>query len=73
MVSLFLLQYKAVGVSYMLDKSRLSIRFLPPYSGEGRKKTANNAKQNGSTVTDSVRLIYKLLYDTLLHSYTNNN
>jgi hypothetical protein len=41
MVSLFLLQYKAVGVSYMLDKSRLSIRFLPPYSGEGRKKTAN--------------------------------
>ena len=35
------------GVSYVLDKSRLSIRFLPPYSEERRQKASENAKRNG--------------------------
>ena len=35
------------GVSYVLDKSRLSIRLQPPYSEERRQKASNNAKQNG--------------------------
>ncbi|MBS5145009.1 MAG: molecular chaperone [Butyricicoccus pullicaecorum] len=35
------------GVSYVLDKSRLSIRFLPPYSEEHRKKASECARQNG--------------------------
>ena len=34
-------------VSYVLDKSRLSIRFLPPYSEERKKKASEYAKQNG--------------------------
>ena len=35
------------GVSYVLDKSRLSIRLQPPMSEEHRKKASENAKQNG--------------------------
>lgn len=35
------------GVSYVLDKSRLSIRFLPPYSEERRKKASECARRNG--------------------------
>lgn len=35
------------GVSYVLDKSRLSIRLQPPYSEERRKKASENAKRNG--------------------------
>ena len=35
------------GVSYMLDKSRLSVRFLPPYSEERRQKASENARKNG--------------------------
>lgn len=35
------------GVSYVLDKSQLSIRFLPPYSEERKKKASEYAKQNG--------------------------
>ena len=35
------------GVSYVLDKSRLSIRLQPPYSEERRQKASENAKQNG--------------------------
>ena len=39
--------YAQGGVSYVLDKSRLSIRLQPPYSEERRQKASNNAKQNG--------------------------
>lgn len=39
--------YVQGGVSYVLDKSRLSIRLQPPYSEERRRKASNNAKQNG--------------------------
>ena len=35
------------GVSYLLHKSRLSIRLQPPYSEERRKKASQYAKQNG--------------------------
>ena len=35
------------GVTYILDKSRLSIRLQPPYSEERRRKTSEYAKQNG--------------------------
>ena len=35
------------GGSYVLDKSRLSIRLQPPMSEERRKKASENAKQNG--------------------------
>ena len=38
------------GVSYVLDKSRLSIRLQPPYSEERRRKASENAKQNGFAV-----------------------
>ena len=45
--------YVQGGVSYVLDKSRLSIRLQPPYSEERRRKASNNAKQNGfNTQTD---------------------
>lgn len=39
--------YEQGGVSYVLDKSRLSIRLQPPYSEERRRKTSENANQNG--------------------------
>ena len=39
--------YEQGGVSYVLDKSRLSIRLQPPYSEERRRKSSENAKQNG--------------------------
>ena len=39
--------YAQGGVSYVLDKSRLSIRLQPPYSEERRRKVSENAKQNG--------------------------
>ena len=39
--------YTQGGVSYVLDKSRLSIRLQPPYSKERRRKASENAKQNG--------------------------
>lgn len=39
--------YAQGGVSYVLDKSRLSIRLQPPYSEERRQKASDNAKQNG--------------------------
>ena len=35
------------GVSYVLDKSRLSIRRQPPMSEERRRKASENAKQTG--------------------------
>jgi len=35
------------GVSYTLDKSRLSIRLQPPMSEERRRKASEYAKQNG--------------------------
>lgn len=35
------------GVTYILDKSRLSIRLQPPYSEERRRKASEYAKQNG--------------------------
>ena len=37
------------GMSYLLDKSRLSIRLLPPCSKERREKMSENGKQNGFT------------------------
>ena len=39
--------YGQGGMSYTLDKSRLSIRLQPPYSEERRRKASENAKQNG--------------------------
>lgn len=39
--------YEQGGVSYVLDKSRLSIRLQPPYSEERRRKASENARQNG--------------------------
>ena len=39
--------YEQGGVSYVLDKSRLSIRLQPPYSEERRRKASENAKHNG--------------------------
>ena len=35
------------GVSYVLDKSRLSIRLQPPMSEERRRKASESAKQTG--------------------------
>ena len=35
------------SVSYIIDKSRLSIRLLPPISEERRKKASEYAKQHG--------------------------
>ena len=35
------------GVSYVLEKSRLSIRLQPPMSEERRQKASELAKQNG--------------------------
>ena len=35
------------GVTYTLDKSRLSIRLLPPHSEERRKKASENARNKG--------------------------
>ena len=35
------------GVTYILDKSRLSIRLQPPYNEERRRKASEYAKQNG--------------------------
>jgi hypothetical protein len=35
------------GVSYVLDKSRLSIRLQPPMSEERRQKASQLAKKNG--------------------------
>ena len=35
------------GVSYVLEKSRLSIRLQPPMSEERRRKASENAKQTG--------------------------
>ena len=35
------------GVTYLMEKSRLSIRFLPPYSAERRRQASEYARQNG--------------------------
>lgn len=35
------------GVTYVMDKSRLSIRFVPPYSEERRAAAREYAKQHG--------------------------
>ena len=35
------------SVTYVLDKSRLSIRLQAPYSEERRRKASENAKQTG--------------------------
>ena len=35
------------GVSYVLDKSRLSIRLIAPYSEERRQKAREQGKENG--------------------------
>ena len=45
------------GVSYELAKSRLSIRFLPPYSEERRQKASEYAKKHG---LNSQQVIYAL-------------
>ena len=39
--------YEQGGVSYVLDKFRLSIRLQPPMSEERRRKASEYAKQNG--------------------------
>ena len=39
------------GVSYVLDKSRLSIRLIAPYSEERRKKAREQGKEHGFGVT----------------------
>ena len=39
------------GVSYVLDKSRLSIRLIAPYSEERRQKAREQGKENGFGVT----------------------
>ena len=39
------------GVSYVLDKSRLSIRLISPYSEERRQKAREQGKENGFGVT----------------------
>ena len=39
--------YGQGGMSYTLDKSRLSIRLQPPMSEERRQKASENAKQTG--------------------------
>lgn len=35
------------SVTYLLEKSRLSIRLLPPYSEERRKAASEHAKKHG--------------------------
>ena len=35
------------GVSYLIDKSQLSIRLQPSYSKEHRQKASQYARQNG--------------------------
>ncbi len=35
------------GAFYQLEKSRLSVRLLPPYSEERRKKASEQAKKTG--------------------------
>lgn len=35
------------SVTYLLDKTRLSIRLLPPYSEERRKAASEHAKKHG--------------------------
>ena len=39
------------GVSYLIDKSRLSIHLQPPYSEERRRKASQYAKQNSFNST----------------------
>lgn len=39
------------GVSYLIDKTRLSIRLQPPYSEERRRKASQYARQNGFNST----------------------
>lgn len=39
------------GVSYLIDKARLSIRLQPPYSEERRRKASQYARQNGFNST----------------------
>ena len=39
------------GVSYVLDKSRLSIRLIAPSSEERRQKAREQGKENGFGVT----------------------
>lgn len=39
------------GVSYILDKSRLSIRLIAPYSEERRQKAREQGKEHGFGVT----------------------
>ena len=35
------------GVTYSIDKTRVSIRLVPPYSHERRQKASNYAKEKG--------------------------
>ena len=42
--------YEQGGVSYVLDKSRLSIRLVPPYSEERLTAAREYAKQHGFQV-----------------------
>ena len=39
--------YEQGGVSYVMEKSRLSLRLQPPMSEERRQKASEYAKQNG--------------------------
>lgn len=41
------------GVTYVLEKSRVSIRLVPPYSEERRRAASENAKKNGFTQINS--------------------
>ena len=38
---------KEGGVTYVMAKSRLSVRFIAPYSEERRRIASENGKQNG--------------------------
>lgn len=40
------------GVSYVLEKSRVSIRLVPPYSEERRKAASEYALKNGFKKTE---------------------
>ena len=42
------------GVSYLTDKTRLSIRLRPPYSEERRRKASQYAKQSGFNGTGQI-------------------
>lgn len=44
------------GVTYVMDKSRLSIRLVPPYSEERRAAAREYAKQHGFQVIEGKKV-----------------